>query len=317
MPHRAPRVSVCVITYNQHSYLAQCLESILAQQGDFTMDVVIADDCSTDGARELAESFARRDRRVRVLERERNLGMGGNARAALAACTGDLIALCEGDDFWTDPHKLQRQVERFRDPQVMLSVTGGIRVDEAGREVSRFSTFRHEGPLRAADILAAGGGRWPTCSTVFRRECLSRLPDSIYEQRAIDWPLHVLVAAQGIAWYDPTPTCAWRQSARGSWTETLRRKDAFVRHHRRTDELRSFFRDALGPEYEGAINRGLAPHVLYFYASRRAPLRAKLGELANDLPCLSWPERVAAVAFAAVPGLGELAFWVRRKLQPR
>jgi hypothetical protein len=196
----------------------------------------------------------------------------------------------------------------------MLSVTGGIRVDESGREMSRFSTFRHQGPLTAAEILASGGGRWPTCSTVFRRDCLSKVPDSIYGQRAIDWPLHVLVAAQGVAWYDPALTCAWRHAARGSWTETLQEKDAFVRHHRRTDELRSFFRQALGPDYESAIRRGLAPHTLYFYASRRASARAKWSELANDLPYLSWPQRIAVIAWAAIPGLGEFVFWARRKM---
>jgi glycosyltransferase involved in cell wall biosynthesis len=308
-----PTFSVCVITYNQQQYLTQCLEGILAQRGDYTMEVILADDCSTDGTQVVADAFARRDPRIRLLKADRNLGMGGNLRSAFAACAGEFIALCDGDDFWTDPDKLSLQLAAFADPSVTVSMTGGIRVDEAGRELGRFASFSKAGPLTAADILAGGGGQWPTCSTVFRRSCLARLPEETYDQPVIDWPLDVLVAAQGRAWYDPRPTCAWRMASRGSWTENLRNADEFADHHRRHRDLEDFFRRHLGTTYEQAVRRGFARHVLYFYAASRSPQRTKWRELAADLPRLDCTQRAVAIAFTMVPGLGELALALRRR----
>jgi len=308
-----PTVSVCVITYNQRRYLAQCLESIVSQRGDFSMEVIVADDCSTDGAHEVAEDFARRDERIRLLRPEHNLGMGGNVKAALNACSGEFIALCEGDDFWTDPLKLSGQLAVFDNPEVTLSLTGGVKVDEAGQELGPFSRINKTGPLTASEILASGGGRWPTCSTVFRRECLSGVPEGIYEQPVIDWPLHVFLATQGQAWCDPMPTCAWRMASRGSWTENLQRVDQFVRLHQMHRDLEDFFLRELGPDYAVAIRRGFARHILYFYAAGRTPIRLKWRELSGDLPRLDRKQRAAAIIFSLIPGLGDLALSLRRR----
>lgn len=309
-----PTVSACVITYNQRAYLSQCIEGILSQQGDFSMEIVIADDCSTDGGRLLAEGFAQRDRRIRVLDRGRNLGMGANIKSALAACKGDFIALCEGDDFWTDPKKLDRQLRTFDDRRVMLSTTAGFVTDDAGRELNPVTRIGTQTTLSVGDILAGGSGLWPTCSMIFRRECVERIPSGVYEQGVIDWPLDVFLAAQGCAFYDPTPTCAYRVGARGSWTEQLRNSANFIEHHRRQRQLEEFFRRELGSAYDDEIRRGFSKHVLYFYATLRTPNATKWKELRKDLPRLDVKEKAAAIAFAAIPGLGELAFWLRRRL---
>ncbi len=70
-----PRVSVCMIAYNHEVYIRQAIESILSQDVDFPIELVIGDDCSPDGTAAICEEFARRDPRVRLLSRERNLGV--------------------------------------------------------------------------------------------------------------------------------------------------------------------------------------------------------------------------------------------------
>lgn len=312
-----PTVSACVISYNQRNYLTQCIEGIRSQRGDFAMEVVIADDCSTDGTLELAQSFAERDPRIRVIQREQNLGMGANLRGALEACTGEFIALCEADDFWTDPEKLARQLPVFADARVTICGSGGFVTDDSGRQFVRSARYPRPRYLSAADILAVGGGQWPTCSTVLRRKCLQAVPKEIYDQPVIDWPLNVFVAAQGRAWYDPAPTCAWRIGARGSWTEDLKRAERFVRHHQRHRGLEALFRRELGPAFDHAIQRGFAKHILYFYAADRVPARDKWNELPTDLPRLGWGQRIAAVFLASLPGVGELLLSLRRKLLRR
>jgi len=107
-----PLVSVKMITYNHAPYLAQAIEGVLAQATDFPIDLVIGEDCSTDGTRQIALDYQKKHPGViRVLVSDRNVGMHENARRTENACRGRYIAICEGDDYWHDPRKLQTQVD--------------------------------------------------------------------------------------------------------------------------------------------------------------------------------------------------------------
>ena len=106
------KVSVHMITYNHERFIAQAIEGVLMQQTDFAVELVIGEDCSTDGTRAIVRRYGERyPERIRLLLQERNLGARANALATLNACRGQYIALCEGDDYWTDPTKLQKQVD--------------------------------------------------------------------------------------------------------------------------------------------------------------------------------------------------------------
>lgn len=106
----SPKVSVCMIAYQHEAYIREAIESILCQDVDFPIELVIGDDCSPDGTAAICDEFAFRDTRVRLMPRERNLGVMPNFIRTLQACRGDYIAVCEGDDYWTDPLKLRKQV---------------------------------------------------------------------------------------------------------------------------------------------------------------------------------------------------------------
>jgi glycosyltransferase involved in cell wall biosynthesis len=99
-----------MVTYNQAPYIARAIESVMMQKTDFAFELVLSDDCSSDGTGEICRSY--KDRypdRIRLLLSEKRLGMAGNAVKTLDACTGKYIAICDGDDFWTSPDKLQKQ----------------------------------------------------------------------------------------------------------------------------------------------------------------------------------------------------------------
>lgn len=106
------KLSVGILTYNQAQYIRQCLDAVLMQEVDFDYEIVIGDDASPDGTQDILRDYASRypDKFVLLLG-EQNEGISMNYKKVLSACTGDYIALCEGDDFWTDPHKLQVQVD--------------------------------------------------------------------------------------------------------------------------------------------------------------------------------------------------------------
>src|SRR5881398_3518635 len=106
-----PTVSVVMIAYNREPLIAQAIESVLMQEAAFVVELVIGEDCSTDGTRRIVQAYARKYPNViRALLPEKNLGMARNYDAVWQACRGKYIAWLEGDDYWRTPQKLQKQV---------------------------------------------------------------------------------------------------------------------------------------------------------------------------------------------------------------
>ena len=106
------RLSVAMITYNHERFIAQALESVLAQRVNFDYEIIVGEDCSTDGTRAIVMDFHRRyPGGIVPLLREKNIGGARNIELTLAACRGHYLAMSEGDDYWTCEDKLQRQVD--------------------------------------------------------------------------------------------------------------------------------------------------------------------------------------------------------------
>lgn len=106
-----PMVSVCMITYNHEAFIHEAIEGVLMQKTTFPIELVIGEDCSADNTRIICEEYAQKyPDIVRLLPSEKNIGLMPNFIRTLRACNGKYVALCEGDDFWTDSFKLARQV---------------------------------------------------------------------------------------------------------------------------------------------------------------------------------------------------------------
>jgi glycosyltransferase involved in cell wall biosynthesis len=105
-------VSVCMITYNHDAYIRQAIEGVLLQECNFRVELIIGEDCSTDNTAKIIQSYAIKfPQKIKVRYNRPNLGMIPNFIKTLQECTGKYIAICEGDDYWTDPYKLQKQVD--------------------------------------------------------------------------------------------------------------------------------------------------------------------------------------------------------------
>lgn len=114
-----PIVSVHMITYNHEPYIRQAIEGVMMQKTDFEFELVIGEDCSQDKTREICFEYQKKfPDKIRILWWHENVSkLGGNGRRVRARCRGDFIALCEGDDYWVDPLKLQKQVDVMRKHQ--------------------------------------------------------------------------------------------------------------------------------------------------------------------------------------------------------
>lgn len=105
-------LSVGILTYNQAQYIRQCLDAVLMQEVDFEYEIVVGDDASSDSTQDILREYAvKYPGKFELLLGEKNEGISMNYKKVLSACKGKYIALCEGDDYWTDAHKLQAQVD--------------------------------------------------------------------------------------------------------------------------------------------------------------------------------------------------------------
>lgn len=118
------KLSVFVVTYNQERYIRPCLQSIVAQKVNFDYEIVIGDDCSTDDTGTICDEFAIKYPQTQVYHHPKNLGVLKNWEFVMNKCRGEYIALIEGDDYWIDENKLQRQVDWLdAHPDYMLTFT--------------------------------------------------------------------------------------------------------------------------------------------------------------------------------------------------
>jgi glycosyltransferase involved in cell wall biosynthesis len=170
-------VSVMVITYNQEAYIARTLESVLMQQTDFDYELVIGEDSSTDRTRDIVRDYADRfPGRIRLVLAEKNLGPSANSLATLKACRGRYIAICEGDDYWVDPLKLQKQVGFLNlNPEYSLCCGSFESLNEGSGERNIINKFnRSAGADGVPFSLDEMEDEWltKTLTVCFRRDAL-------------------------------------------------------------------------------------------------------------------------------------------------
>lgn len=141
-------VSVFMLTYNQRHFIAQAIEGVLMQETKFPVILVIGEDCSTDGTREICIDYKKKyPDRIKLLLNNKNVGLGANYIKTLDACDHKYIAICDGDDYWTDPSKLQKQVDFLeKNSNFNIVYTNNLNIYPSGRkEVRDLSGFPKEG----------------------------------------------------------------------------------------------------------------------------------------------------------------------------
>lgn len=219
-----PKVSICMITYHQEQYIRQAVESVLMQQTAFEYELVIGEDDSQDQTRTILKDYRiHNPDRVRLLLNEHNLGATRNFAATLKACQGQYIALLEGDDYWTSPDKLQKQVD-FLDshPDYAICYHATQLVDRAGvpRVILPVPEFRKD-TSTLLDLIA-NDSFMATCSVMFRNRLFGEIPPVFFASNLIaDWQLNVLNAQYGLIGYLDEMMSVYRSnSSDGAFTAT-------------------------------------------------------------------------------------------------
>jgi glycosyltransferase involved in cell wall biosynthesis len=247
-------VTVLLITYNHERFIAQAIESVLMQQTSFDYELVVIEDCSTDRTRDIVTDYQRKHpHRIRaVLAATNEHNTKAWTREALAA-RGRYIAFLDGDDYWTDPGKLQKQAD-FLDthPECALCYHNVLMFDDEGREAPRLRYTRPQPAVSTRDDLLAGNFIH-ACSVMSRARLVDPFPSWFDEFRLSgDWAILILNAQHGHIGYLDEVMATYRRHSGGVWSrltpiqQTLRVLDFYRRidAHLGVDHVQSF-RDAL------------------------------------------------------------------------
>jgi glycosyltransferase involved in cell wall biosynthesis len=193
------KVSICMVTYNHEKFIKEAIDGILSQKaGNFTIELVIGEDISKDSTRKICIEYSQKyPEKIRLLLNKQNLGAVPNFISTLNQCDGDYIALCEGDDTWTDPDKLIKQIGFLeQNPEYVMCCHNAMVIYEKDFNPSHsFNDQNIKEDLTIADIAE----NWfiPTASIVYRRSALNRLPDWVASVFCEDYVLQLLLADKG------------------------------------------------------------------------------------------------------------------------
>jgi glycosyltransferase involved in cell wall biosynthesis len=158
-------VSVDMITYKHEAFIKQAIEGVLMQETNFEYDLIIADDCSPDNTEAIVRNIIAthpKGHTIKYFRQEKNIGMQANGMFAGQQCKGKYIAVCEGDDYWTDPNKLQKQVD-FLENNLEYNLVGHHATDSNSKLIGKHEkdSFSFEDIYYRTLII-------PTASLVFR-----------------------------------------------------------------------------------------------------------------------------------------------------
>lgn len=281
-------IAVCIVTYNHERFIAQAIESVRAQVCDEPICIYVGDDASSDGTAAICEKYAKEDNRVIYIRHKRNLGLTDNTinlyrRMMADGC--EYIAMLDGDDYWTDTHKLQLQVDYLRaHPEVGFVHTNGRTLTGS----DKWSFGQREGVYGLQSVGFAN------CTVLFRTNLLSEfLLQSIEAQHFLwlDYPLYG-VFYQYTRWaYLPQQTAVWRDHKSVSQPDSA---SAILRLHeercRMWKWLDSMFPGKVGYDEQEAKDYLYAQrmNLIYMFNDRSLVIPS----LVTDYKPRSWKQRI-------------------------
>jgi glycosyltransferase involved in cell wall biosynthesis len=255
-------VSVDMITYMHEAFIAQAIEGVLMQETNFEYEFIIVDDCSPDRTQEIVQNFIAihpKGNIIKFFRHEKNIGMQANGLFAVNKCKGKYIAICEGDDYWTDPLKLQKQVDFLEsNSNYVFSVGGYISryINENREEVTIKKIKQNDFPfgytLTLNDILK----NWVTqpLTSVFLNNKDLFVQLSKYEYlRDIHLFYHLL--KQGRGFYFSEVLGVYNRHDGGLFSRGQKSLDNFVLHYKVYKEL-------------FLLNRDEVTRIMYFRSTR-------------------------------------------------
>lgn len=218
------KISIIITTYNQEKYIAQAIESVLAQKDCPKYEIIIGNDFSIDKTGQIVEEYQKKyPNIIRVLKRDKNLGMLCNLKDCFENCSGEYIAILEGDDYWIDPFKLKKQYYLLSKKDNALLCFNDVYLkydnDESLKEHLKKIKKKLKNKITFEELVKYGNpiGNFSCC--MYRKKALKYIPKSYWENKEnADWlfNLYLLDISDGI--YLNERCSVYRINSYGLWS---------------------------------------------------------------------------------------------------
>ena len=254
-------VTIRCITYNHEPYIRQCLDGFVMQKTNFRFEAIVHDDASTDGTADIIREYAEKypDIIKPILQTENQYSKhDGSIRRILNEHThGKYVAMCEGDDYWIDPLKLQKQVDFLEEnPNHSLCFHAYSKLFNDGNlsEVHQFSQDVIDVPKE--NMILGGGGYMATNSMLYVRKYYDNIPEWIKKAPVGDAPLMLLLLEMGKVAYINDNMSVYRILSLGSWSSRISNSyKKMFRHHRAIIKMWNEFDRWSGYKYHPIVKK--------------------------------------------------------------
>ena len=273
-----PLVSVCVQTYQHANFIGECLDSILMQKTNFNYEILLGEDASSDGTREICKEYAEKypDKiRLFLHHRENNIAIGGsptgrfNFAYNLLSAQGKYLALCEGDDFWYDENKLQTQIEFLEKKKDFVLSFHNVDVINERSEIVSTNKLKPAEIKDLSKIELLKGARVPTLAAVFLKiDVIKDIPIQFMKVFNADTFLFALLGESGKGHCHTNITNGrYRITSQGIWAGSTK-----INKLKRSYNTYKFLQEVIGLKYKKLIFRKVVTRleilVLFCYQTR-------------------------------------------------
>ena len=204
-----PLVSVVILTYNHENYIGQALDGVLVQKVNFPIEIIVSNDCSTDRTAEVIDDYVRRmesgERReesvkFRVYHHKQNMGLTANHCWTVKQAKGKYIAYCDGDDYWTDPYKLQHQMDYMESHPSCSMCYHNVILECVDKRWLFISPNKRSGIVSLEEVVKV----WaiPTSAVVYRRECIAGKEEEVIKYVNEDYAVEIFMLTKGECYFD-------------------------------------------------------------------------------------------------------------------
>lgn len=232
------KVSICCITYNQEKYLEAAIESFLLQKANFDIEIIIGNDASTDNTADIIRMYQEKyPNTIKNIEHKENVGANSNILSVLSVASGEWIAFCEGDDYWIDDYKLQKQVDAIKIYKDVDFCVHKSYIEINGNRREHFDYGSESKLIFLDDVLSITGQFAPTSSYFFRSTLKDKFPSWFNEAPVGDLFMEIY-GMQHCGLYMPDIMSVYRADSFGSWSETIKNDlEKFTDRHLKIAEL--------------------------------------------------------------------------------
>lgn len=215
-------VSVYCLAYNHERYIRSALEGFIKQKTNFYYEVFVHDDASTDNTaliiKEFAEKYPDIIKPIYQIDNQCSKGLSISREIIYPLMSGKYVAICEGDDYWCDEYKLQKQVDFLEKNSDYSACVHNTKVFNCiTNEISYINNLKDDTDLQFSKVIEKGNSQFHLSSVVCRREFFY-LPDELIGKDFTDYPLAIYLMLKGKIYYLKDVMSVYRLYANGSWT---------------------------------------------------------------------------------------------------